>query len=502
MAKKRVDIEIRAHDRTKHGMSSARKGFAGFQRSLRTLQYALVGAGGIGLAKRLIDLSAAQERAEVGLTAALKSMGHSAALYGGRLKSLASEMQRQTVYGDEFILGLMTQAINLGISAEATGRATKQAIGLATALKMDLNTALRYTALAHQGEFTMLRRYLPELRATTDATEQLAIVQRVAAAGWQQARAEVETTEGAIKQLKDAMGDLGEMAGKTMAGGVAAAARETKDALPAMADFGQKATHVLGGIAAVVAGMIRERGRHGIVMGPGGVIDVAKAGWAGFGEYRSALSNVPSISSRLRREREQQQFQAEIARKGEAMAGRIGIGEAQEAVWRAEATLRRMQGQARGGADWSMTGPVREQLAIRRIALDALRGQTLQRERGLIQAMYGPSAIAGTGMRSMMGALTGGAGPGTLAQSLAVLASGLTGGGVGGGAIGAMTGAERFLQLPGGGRADPAAETAQTSKRMEKHLGEQTKLDEKRNRLLERSAAGVGKAIGLAIIRI
>jgi hypothetical protein len=88
------------------------------------------------------------------------------------------------------------------------------AIGLATALNIDLRTAMRYTALAQQGEMTMLQRYIPALRMTKDATQKLAIVQRTANAGWQQAKEEAKTLGGQLGQMKNALGDAGEKLGE------------------------------------------------------------------------------------------------------------------------------------------------------------------------------------------------------------------------------------------------------------------------------------------------
>ncbi len=163
-----------------------------------------------------VKLAMEQEKAERMLDATLQSTGASLVEHSARLRELASEMQKATVYGDEFLLMLMSQGMNLGLTADSIGDTTKMAIGLATAMKMDLVTAMRYTALAMQGEYTILRRYIPALRQATGATEQMAIVQRVANSGWEQAQAEARTTIGQLIQLKNTIGDVAENLGDTL----------------------------------------------------------------------------------------------------------------------------------------------------------------------------------------------------------------------------------------------------------------------------------------------
>ena len=171
-----------------------------------------MGAAVVGVLK----LQADQQKAELMLDAALKATGQSVDALSEKLRKAAAEFQKATVYGDEFTLGLMAQAINLGAVGNEIEQYTRESIGLATALKMDLGTALRYTVLAHQNEFTMLRRYIPALRSTEDAVEQLAIIMRVANQGFEQAQEESKTFAGQLAQLKNRLGDLGETLGQAL----------------------------------------------------------------------------------------------------------------------------------------------------------------------------------------------------------------------------------------------------------------------------------------------
>lgn len=130
----------------------------------------------------------------------------------------ASALQAITRYGDDANASLMTLGLNMGIGVNQIQQATNAAIGLATAYNMDLNTSMKMIALATQGEYTMLGRYIPELRTATSETEKMRIVNEAAARGFQIEQDAARTTAGQLVQLKNAVGDLVEMIGQRLLG--------------------------------------------------------------------------------------------------------------------------------------------------------------------------------------------------------------------------------------------------------------------------------------------
>lgn len=189
---------------------------------------AMAGLGGgiygvVRMMKGLVAAAQKQEDAERALAGALRATGDEVESNMDRLKDYASQIQRLTTHGDEEVLQQMAYARNLGVTSDALADVTKGASGLATALNLDLATAMRYTSTALQGDFTILRRYIPELRSTSDAGEQLAIVQRKMAEGWQQSQERARTSTGQIQQARNRIGDVAEAIGvellPTMAAG-------------------------------------------------------------------------------------------------------------------------------------------------------------------------------------------------------------------------------------------------------------------------------------------
>ena len=169
-----------------------------------------------GMAAKSVHAWGQQEAAETRLQAALRSTGQNIDRLMPKFTRLASEMQKTTTAGDEQILTMMATLHNLGVMPDKMEEAAKGAIGLASALGLAENSAARYVALALQGEYTVLQRYVPALRTAETETEKLAVVNDLMARGWEQAQENATTTAGRYKQLSNSFGDLQESIGKVL----------------------------------------------------------------------------------------------------------------------------------------------------------------------------------------------------------------------------------------------------------------------------------------------
>ena len=178
--------------------------------------YAAAVAGFVVAGKKIITLAMEQEKAEVALSAALKANGEYTKELVKDYADFASGIQAITIYGDEEVLKLMALQKNLGVTSDNLKEATKMTIGMAAATGRDVNSMGMYIALAQQGEFTMLRRYIPALRSTTDATEQLKIITDFAARGFIVAQENAKTFSGGLSQLGNLFGDLQERIGNVV----------------------------------------------------------------------------------------------------------------------------------------------------------------------------------------------------------------------------------------------------------------------------------------------
>lgn len=179
-----------------------------------------LGAMGARLATQLpaallgsIEAFGRQEMAVQKLTAAIRANGGNVSEVVPIMREFASEIQRITTYGDEQVLAMQAMASSMGVSSDQMQGVIRSAIGLASALNMDVMTAVKAASAAVQGKTTALQEYIPALAKCKTESEKLAVVQKLSASGFAQARAEAQTATGKLKQCANAWGDLAEVAG-------------------------------------------------------------------------------------------------------------------------------------------------------------------------------------------------------------------------------------------------------------------------------------------------
>lgn len=164
-----------------------------------------------------IEAFGRQEMAVQKLTAAVRSNGGNVSEVLPIMRQFASEIQRITTYGDEQVLAMQAMASSMGVSSDQMQGVIRSAIGLASALNMDVMTAVKAASAAVQGKTGALQEYIPALSKCKTEEEKLAEVQKLSASGFAQAKAEAETTSGRLKQCANAWGDLAETAGGVFA---------------------------------------------------------------------------------------------------------------------------------------------------------------------------------------------------------------------------------------------------------------------------------------------
>ena len=183
-----------------------------------------IGAQLSNLAMRMPSFAAAtiqafgrQEMAVQKVASAIRSQGGSVSEVLPIMQNLAAEIQRITTYGDEQVLEMQSLAAAMGVASDQMAETIQNAIGLSSALGMDVMTATKAASAAIQGKTTALQEYIPSLAKCSTEAEKLATVQRLAAGGFEQARDRVDTLDGKLKQAVNAWGDLQEVVGEAFA---------------------------------------------------------------------------------------------------------------------------------------------------------------------------------------------------------------------------------------------------------------------------------------------
>lgn len=151
------------------------------------------------------------------LSAAVRTNGGNVSEVLPIMQQFASDIQAITTYGDEQVHSMMAMATSMGVNAGQMDIVMRSAIGLSTALGMDVTTATKAAASAIQGKTGMLQEYIPSLVKCKTEEEKLTQVQRLSESGFAQAEAAANTLDGKLKQAANAWGDLQEVMGEAFA---------------------------------------------------------------------------------------------------------------------------------------------------------------------------------------------------------------------------------------------------------------------------------------------
>ena len=207
-------------DKSKYnkGLKGAKKSTQSFGNSVKKIGGIIAGAFAvrkiIQFGQKAVEAANIQAQAEQKLASQVAANGKAVQATMTDYKNYASELQKITTVGDETTLQLLQMAETM--QSPAPKEAAKGAIALSKSLGVDLQSALKMVTLAQEGEYTMLNRYVPALRAASTEAEKAAILQKTLADGFEIAKTEALTGSGAITQMQNALGDVSEQVGSAL----------------------------------------------------------------------------------------------------------------------------------------------------------------------------------------------------------------------------------------------------------------------------------------------
>jgi len=152
------------------------------------------------------------EKATASLTAQLRANGKDVDATLAKYTRFAEEMQRLTTEEDDAVKGFLQLAESM--QSPDAEKATKDAIGLSKAFGVEMPQAIKMAVQAQNGQFTMLSRLNPAIRAAKTNAEKAAIAQKMFADGFQIATEQAKVGLGPLEQLKNQIGNLTESYGK------------------------------------------------------------------------------------------------------------------------------------------------------------------------------------------------------------------------------------------------------------------------------------------------
>lgn len=211
-------LKLRTDDRKlRRGLRTAEGGARRLNSVFKTVGVTIAAAFSVRaigrFASEVIKAADVQIQAERQLATALEVTGQATAGALDGLKDFASSLQSITTVGDEAALKMLQVATNMGLTAEQSKLAVKEAIGVSAAFGIAETSAIRYTAALQQGDTTMLNRYIPTLRLLDDDAERVAKAHDILGGAFQGAVTEAESGLGPYRQLQNRLGDLQEVVG-------------------------------------------------------------------------------------------------------------------------------------------------------------------------------------------------------------------------------------------------------------------------------------------------
>ena len=249
MADKKLNINI-----TTKGAAKSKNEIKGLDSAISTMGKAVgitsaayFGAKGlISGFSSVINLAGEQERAEKSLEIALGRTSTA-------LLDQASALQQVTTFGDEAIIGVQASIGAFLDSEEQIKKATEATLDIAVAMGMDLKSAGDLVAKTLGSSTNAMSRYGIEVVGAVGSTERLeSLTNNVANLFGGQASAQAKTLTGSIEQMKNALGDAGEVIGELLAPTVIAVAKGIKtlaenvgSVIERFKDFGKEVDAVL-----------------------------------------------------------------------------------------------------------------------------------------------------------------------------------------------------------------------------------------------------------------
>lgn len=222
MAKKEVSVIIRAKNAMAAGLAKAGAALKSFGQSAARIGAAfakvflIAGTAVVGFAGKAIQAFSVQEKAEKQAAAALAAWGDEVDNNMSKIKAFAAQIQNETGIADENTIARVASLRMLGVEADALEDAAKATIALGKAGMAD-EAATKAVAMARQGEFEMLNRYIPALRTAGSEQEKAAILNDFLTKGYEQQKDELDTVSGRWTELKGRIGDAMENIGGAIA---------------------------------------------------------------------------------------------------------------------------------------------------------------------------------------------------------------------------------------------------------------------------------------------
>jgi hypothetical protein len=213
MATKEISIIIKARNMLVTGLAQAGKQLQAFGSSVMGIGkwiaggFLAAGTAVTAFAVKAISAFSESEKATQELRSALVAYGDAVDVNVTKVKAFAAAIQEQTGIDDDQLVSAAAKLRMLGVEADKLEAATKATVALKSA-GMEQEQATKAVAMAMAGEYSMLSRYIPQLKTATTEAEKAAAVNDFLTRGYQSQKDALGTVSGQWGLLKTRIGNV------------------------------------------------------------------------------------------------------------------------------------------------------------------------------------------------------------------------------------------------------------------------------------------------------
>jgi hypothetical protein len=222
MAKREISIVLKAKNELAVGLAQAKSAISDFGESALRIgklfagAFLAAGTAIAGFATKALSAYSVQETSVKSLEGALRAYGEEVEVNSKRIQDMASAIQDETGVADENLIARAARLRLLGVEVGQMDEALRATVALA-AVGMEEEAAIKAVAMAREGNYNALSRYIPALRTAATEEEKALILQDFLTKGYEQQKATLDTLGGQWNALKGRVGDAWEEFGRAIA---------------------------------------------------------------------------------------------------------------------------------------------------------------------------------------------------------------------------------------------------------------------------------------------
>ncbi|MCQ2598325.1 MAG: hypothetical protein MJ181_10825 [Treponema sp.] len=200
-----------------------------------------------------------QARAEIQLDSAVKNSPFLNGQSAKQLKDFASEIQKFTEYGDDYLYPFMAELVNSGRTVDETMDIIKTATDISASGMMDFGSAVSQLNATFQGTTGTLGRQISSIKNLTTEELKSGKAIEILKKQFSGTAEEVAKTVGSSEQLKNAWGDLKEEIGESFEKPLSSVRKALQEIIEKAIEGRKKVKAIANADDGIADGLVKEK---------------------------------------------------------------------------------------------------------------------------------------------------------------------------------------------------------------------------------------------------